>query len=585
MNIVGCVSLSPDTRRRYVAEVESGIRIFDWLELGRWELPAATVACAVTSLDRVSISRSKHMARLSLGSVRNRRSVTSVPVVNVCDQADAVLSPLEGELYLGFASSDDGACCVGVDPLGLFPLYYYSTPDFFLFSSSLWPFGKHPGVSSRLDLDGLIGILVSQGIVGGRTLWEGVTRLSPGAAVTWRPGQQATERRVNAVLPTTGLFNTSFDDQIDAVDTALRRATVREPSEMMLLSGGLDSRLLAGYLSTEPPVERDAVSLGVADQFDVDFAARVSQRLAWRHRAIPVDRSHFAEHAMIQVRHEQLGGSFWDLAFWQLVRDLHLRDPVIVSGFCGNNILEPLRHDPRQKEFTFEHAFRQCNQYGLAPATLRALLTKPDVDERTEAVIDRLRAEYEGYDCEPFQKALMFDLTHRARFLVGTVVWRLSFGLRPTLPYADRNVLATALSLPMTPFRGRRLQKTLLCRRFPDLARLPLDTASFFTRPLLPTVGDRCRHLFLLFQQAFFSRRERRYYHSVFDLNGSGWREVRRDAETSRSKVESFLDRETLLQLLPPPEATIRNGGAHFFHTGSRQKSLLALLLWASEHL
>jgi asparagine synthase (glutamine-hydrolysing) len=549
------------------------MRVFDWLQVGCWELPSSTILCAVNSLARVEVARSENAAQLYLGSVRTKGGLSG-----------DLLAGLDGEFCLGFANRDDGACCIAVDPLGLFPLYYYSTPEFLLFSSSLWPFGQHPQISAELDLDGLIGIFLSQGVVGGRTLLREVTRLSPGCAVTWRPGHLASEREVNRLTPTADLFDASFDEQVDVVDTALRSATTRDDSDVLLLSGGLDSRLVAGYVSTAHGADFHTMSLGSDWQYDVAFARDVAGLLGWQHRSISVDMSHFCRHAMVQARHEQLAGTFSDLAFWQLVVALNQSNPAVLTGFCGNNVLEPLRHDPGQTEFSFERVFTSCNRYGLSPDTLRTLLRVENAEDRIAAVIERLRYEYETVDCEPFQKVLMFDLTHRTRFLIGSVLWRLSFGMRPLLPYADRGVVTASLALPVTAFRGRNLQKALLRRGFPSLARLPLDTASFFTRPLVPTLRDRVRHLGLLAYHGL-SRRERRYYHSVFDLNGPGWRAVRVEAEKSRSRAEAVLDPDTLRQLLPPPNGEIRTGVADFFQVGSRKKSLLAFMLWASEHL
>ena len=101
----------------------------------------------------------------------------------------------------------------------------------------------------------------------------------------------------------------------------------------------------------------------------------------------------------------------------------------------------------------------------------------------------------------------------------------------------------------------------------------------------MPTPLDRVRHLMLLVHHGLFSRRERRYYHSVFDLNGPGWRAVRSEAEKSRTKAESILDREVLRRWLPPPDEQIASGATDFFQAGSRRKSLLGFMLWASEHL
>jgi asparagine synthase (glutamine-hydrolysing) len=585
MNIVGCVGLSREFRRSYLSRLESGMRMFDWLQVGYWELPSSTILCAVNSLARVDVQCNENAAQLYLGSVSRKAGLPAEKHKPVSGHSSYFLSELVGELYLAFASRADGACCISVDALGMFPVYYYSTTEFFLFSSSLWPFDNHPNISSELDLDGLIGIFLSQGIVGGRTILRGVARLSAGNAVTWKPGRLAAEQQVNRLKPTADLFDSTLDKQIEAVDAALHSATTRRSHNMLLLSGGLDSRLLAGYLSTTDLRDFQAISLGSSWQFDAAFAAMVARRLGWRHRAIDVNMSHFLDHATALARHEQLAGSFLDLAFCQIGMNLSPSDPAIVTGFCGNNALEPLRHDPNQTEFTFARVFKSCNKYGFPPDTLRTLLRVDNVDERIAAVIERLQYEYESVEGEPFQKVLMFDLSHRTRFLIGAVAWRLSFGMRPTLPYADRDLLTASVSLPVTAFRDRKLQKALLCRRFPELARLPLDTATFFTRPLMPTLGGRARHLMLLIYHGLLSQRERRYYHSVFDLNGPGWRAVRHEAEKSRAKAESILDRDILIRLLPPPGEDIRTRPTDFFQVGSRKKSLLAFMLWASEHL
>jgi asparagine synthase (glutamine-hydrolysing) len=564
VNVVGCVGWTTEARQTLLSSLEPGMRPFEWLRVGRWEFESASILCAVNSLERVSIQESNGESRFYVG--------TGLPEAGQ-----------EGELFLRVSCRRDAAR-ISVDPLGLFPLYYYSTADFLLFSSSLWPFGRHPLVSEQLDPEGLIGLLLTQSVVGGRTLLKGVSRLSAGSALTWARGRPAAEQAFNRVQPTSALHGRPFGDQLDAVDAAMQSAMRRCDAGTVLLSGGLDSRLVAGYEHRTRGTAVEAVSLGSAGEFDAEFAGQVARALGWGHLSIAVDMSRFARHAEVQVCHEQLAGSFWDLSFWQVATELRNADPALVTGFCGNNTLEPLRHDPRQTDFAFDGAFRACNKYGFSPQSLRTLLRLDRVEEQTAAVVAQLRKEYESYDCEPYQKVQMFDLTHRARFLVGMVAWRLSWGTRPRLPYADRDLLAAATALPIEAFRGRKLQRALLRHRFPELARLPLDTASFFTRPLMPSITDRVRHLGLLLYHGLVSRRERRYYHAVFDLNGPGWRSVRRDAEKGRSRAGLFFDSAELLRHLPPPDAPIAAAGAGFYQEGSRKKSLLAFLLWASQH-
>lgn len=585
MNVAGCVDLRLEPRRRFIHGIESGMRIFDWLSVNRWDLLSCTLTAASNPATPITAQQTGRTARWFFGAVREVQGRAAAVDSDESWLTGDLFSDVDGEFYLGFASRDDGACCAVVDPLGLFPLYYASTPEFFLFASSMWPFGQHPDLSAQLDVDGLIGVLLTQGLVGGRTLRLGVRRLRPGHAVTWQPGRVATERRVHRWRPTTDLFHVSEADQLDSLDAALRAAVASAEGDALLLSGGLDSRLIAGYVSELRDRPVDAISLGSPWQYDVAFAREVANQLGWTHQALEVDHGLFPQHARLQVRHEQLSGMFSDLAFWQLVVDAHARAPTILTGFCGNNVLEPLRHDPGQTEWSFQRMFAACNKYGVSPDVLPTLLRVDHVDERIESVIDCLRDEFEEPGGEPFQQVLLFDLSHRARFLIGSVVWRTSFGVRPLLPYADRRVVETALSLPLSAFEGRQLQRMLLCRRFPNLARLPMDTATFFTRPVLPSLRTRLRHLGLLAVHGLFSRRERRYYHSVFDLNGAGWRAVRLEAEAGRARAESVFDSAALKQLVPPPDQDIRTGSSQFFHAGSRTKGLLAFMMWASECL
>lgn len=585
MNVVGYVNRYADPRRHFVHGLEPGMRLFEWLETQRWELPASTILSASNATSPITVQRGEGTARWFGGAVRGVQANTAFYPSDESWGSGQLFPDADGECFMGFASSDDGRCCVAVDPLGIFPLYYASTPDFFLFSSSMWPFGRHPQLSSHMDPDGLIGILLTQGIVAGRTIQQGVTRLRPGHAVTWQPGRVATEHAIHQWKPTAALFAATRDQQLDALDEVLGAAVVGGETDTLLLSGGLDSRLVAGYLNDarERPVQ--AISLGSPWHYDVAFAREVADRLGWPHRSIEIDHHLFPQHARLQVQHEQLSSMFSDLSFWQLVADLRARAPVLATGFCGNNVLEPLRHDPGEQDLSFPRVFASCNKYGLSSDTIRDLLRVDRVEERIAAVVDALRLEYEAIDGEPFQRALLFDLTHRARFLIGAVVWRLSFGAQPVLPYADRRVIRTALTLPVSAFQGRQLQRALLCRQFPSLARLPLDTATFFTRPLLPTVGERVRHLGLLAIHGLFGRRERRYYHSVFDLNSPGWRAVRLEAEAGRARAESVLNPELLRKLVPPPHVDVQLGSRQFFHVGSRTKGLLAFMWWASEHL
>ena len=68
---------------------------------------------------------------------------------------------------------------VEADVLGVFPLYYWQRGEVLLVASSPELFRAHPLFKREVDLHGVAALLLTSGLVGGRTLWQGVRRLAP----------------------------------------------------------------------------------------------------------------------------------------------------------------------------------------------------------------------------------------------------------------------------------------------------------------------------------------------------------------------------------------------------------------------
>jgi asparagine synthase (glutamine-hydrolysing) len=155
------------------------------------------------------------------------------------------------------------------------------------------------------------------------------------------------------------------------------------------------------------------------------------------------------------------------------------------------------------------------------------------------------------------------------------------------LPILDRTVLEVMSSLSPSSLVSRRAQDEILRRRFPDLARLPLDRNSVDTLPLQPSIGQRILHRVRRAVEPI--RRhvpltlERRYYHRMYDLNGPGWVAVRRLAEPHRERLSGLFDMDVLRKLVPPPDTPIvvQNTIGDTFGT----KMLLGLMLWSADHI
>jgi asparagine synthase (glutamine-hydrolysing) len=500
-----------------------------------------------------------------------------------------------GGYHAAAAYGAESGLTLGGDLLGLFPIYYQDLGDVLLAGSSSELFGAHPLSRGGLDHAGLVGILLLSHLVGGRTLLPGVRRLAPGHLLRWRRGQPAVEIPHFRLPVSAAHFDLPFAAQVDMLDEVLVQAVARHAPpgpHGLLLSGGRDSRMLAGLLRRQG-TEVAALTLGLPPEVEMRCARLVARALDVRHLEFDVAAESYAGCAGQAARWEHLAAGFNDLTNWGLRETLDALPPRCVSGYTMDAVVGGSHiawaYSPDSQTMSFERFFSLVNRSGLRPEVLRRLLRREVFGDLVADTLSQIRATYAGYASLESQRAWCFDLHHRQRFHVGRSLWPLSFGAWPVVPTLDRDLLAACGGLPASTLAERRAQDEILCQRFPELAALPLDRNSYDTAPLRPRLRHlaaqhiRTRLRFLRRARPFASRRvERRYYYRVFDINGPGWRAIRREAEPLREKLLDLFDRAALEELLPPPEAVASFEDPILGPSG--MKLLLGLLLWLRDH-
>lgn len=519
-NLAGIIDGNPERRNRFTEQVQPRLLTFPWLRsstfaIGRASLASATHPSAPQSLARDAGGAGcfilGNLSRDGVGSDAERL------LARYRGQGPAGVAALNG-YYLAFVS-DGEEVTLGVDLMGLFPLYYHATPDLLLFATSPTFFLAHPSFRPELRPEGLAGILLTTHLVKDRTLWKGVQRLGLGNMLRWRPGEHASEVRVRTLEASRTYFDRSYGSHLELADAILDQVVRRETTGRdmtVLLSGGLDSRLLAGYVHEQGRVHQ-AITLGGPDDIEMQCASLVARKLGWSHARLDDDYSTLSASGSMCVELEMLAN--------------------------GLNSPMPLR-------------------------TLDAI---------------HHRASW------------LFELAHRVRFhTTATIVTRLSHASWSVMPFADEALLTAMLGMPASTLCNRRIEKDLLCRRFPALARLPVDRNAMDMSSLLP--GPREAAVSWLKRVTRYSRRrkqlrrwlgipepERRYYYRIHDINSPAWIALRREAELHRKAAETIFDPSVLRELVPSPDMPITL--ADGIIDGANRKVLLGLMLWAGRHL
>lgn len=468
--------------------------------------------------------------------------------------------------YAAVTIEREGSITAGADVLGTYPVYYWQGPGVILVGSSIDSFAAHTAFRARLDLRGLVGVLLTNGLVEGRSVWEGVRRLAAGHQLRVRNGL-VTESRTYSVPENDELRALPLPGHVallgEALASTLRRHSPAGESCGLLLSGGLDSRILAGYLA-EQGTQVHALTFGLPRDVELRCAQLVTAELGFKHDSTEIPFEAYASAADALARWESLAAGFCGVHEWAAHPYLDCLPPRIVLGHILDGVVGGIHiswaYDPATRSMSFDPQFERTYRWGFAPDPLRELLVPP-ARALVEDVTACLRTSYRAYSERPHLRAWHYDLLHRHRFHIGSALWAACFSSWPVCPALDRQLLAVSASIPASSLADRRAQKEILVTRFPRLAALPIDRNSYCSLPLRPRlrhhVREFCRQRLSRVTRALTPAREGRYYYRAYDLDSPGWVAVRRAAESWRRRLPDALRPEVVDSWLPAPNQAL----------------------------
>ena len=506
--------------------------------------------------------------------------------------------PIFDGFYAALAYHPQLGLKVGTDLLGIFPLYYYSSKDIILVGSSPELFQYHPQFKAQFNPVGLVGILLLNNLFEGQTLWQNVHRLGAGNLLTWQLGKSCQEIKQYQWLQTNTANkyrDYSPSEQLDILDQVLEQGIARQVNlkqkYSQLLSGGLDSRMLAGFLHRQG-VDIISLTLGVSKDIEMDCAISVARTLGFEHHPITIPWEKYSQGAKLIAKWEHLSNGFNWWMNWDIYSYLpNFADKVILGLLLDRVVGGKSTGHISLDNLSFEKFFTNVvNPWGFSPQLLEKLLRQEVFGNLVQDTISRIRKIYEEYSDLEYKRTWWFEIQHRQRFHVGSVAWQVCFGAWPILPVLDQQLIEITEALPSETINERLAQKQLVCTRFPQLAQLPLDRGSYDPSPLLSSpIRNRLKLLFKLQKKwrnwQYKLGYERRYFQRILNINNSGGQTIRQEVESYRPLVKELFDEEIFNQLLPPPNISISRVNPHSSAEFSGIKALLGFLLWAKNHL
>jgi asparagine synthase (glutamine-hydrolysing) len=284
-----------------------------------------------------------------------------------------------------------------------------------------------------------------------------------------------------------------MDEQAAALRLAFERQMSDDLSVGLFLSGGLDSRQLAGAM----PARGDkfhTFSRGPAQSWDIKFAKMVAEQVGSRHHTLDLQPGFLAQMADRGVWLTDGLMTVIDIYILSVIQTVKQHADVVMFGMGpAAHVLSGIAlNKPLLEARTTDEAAQAilASQGVYLPQELqKRLLPARFTGELRTAMFETLRRTVEAFQVDsPAGLGDAYCVQCR---------WPRSSGYGPLLartqvetrsPYSDPDLLAAASRLPPAWRMKRRMQIALLKHTRPDLARLPWEFTGLPVDISTPTV-------------------------------------------------------------------------------------------------
>lgn len=252
------------------------------------------------------------------------------------DHAAECVSALRGSFALAVWDEGTRSLWLARDRLGKKPLYVAQTPGRLYFASEPRAIFALDEVVLEVDLEAVDLYLVFQHVPAPRTIWQGVTKLQAGHSLVSYNGRVSVSPYWEpAVLGESVGDMEEWGERV--FNELFESVKVRIDAEVpigVLLSGGIDSSIVAGLMNLARPGQVKTFTMGIEGDgaSEVEIARRTARHFAADHHEIVVRPDPWEAAQALAAAHDEPFGDAESIPLWYLARFAREHVKVALTG-------------------------------------------------------------------------------------------------------------------------------------------------------------------------------------------------------------------------------------------------------------
>lgn len=480
-------SLAPEATKKAISACDQALRHFPWLKRKRSSHGVAQLELWSHHDPDESIYVDEFGNLFVLvGSPMNVVSWADAVGKLAKQEDDAFELPWEGRCILIRLSSDGKDWTMWNDWCGSIPVFHTSVEGLPVASSLEPPVVAAAGFTNDdFSKRGIVEMLVHGHFLGTDTLFDEMQTLPPDSMSCWRDRKFVGSKALWTVEPSDSRWQRGWDELADEMHgytvKAIGDALKQHDKWILPLSGGLDSRLIA-CVGVDQGVDFQAYTYGPATWNESIYARQVARALDIPWQRVDVGTDYLADYTPMWL--DWFGSSLhahgmYQMPFLQAVKAVN---SPILQGFMGDplagNHLEVLN---QSGSVPYQWL---CNFSAMWGKDEVATVLTFDPTETLSEISDLMQTQFDSLHGFEYQRQMLTDFWNRQRNFIFYQPMMYDYWKGVSTPYMNREYARFCLSLPRLALEERRLQKEMLKRYWPEVAKI---AGTYSSLPLIET--------------------------------------------------------------------------------------------------